>query len=79
MFLLLPWVKHIHGREGERMPLKEDTLTSTSGYASTSTNMESESRPQSALGWPRSLPPIEEFFLHNEEDHAMSLPTLPNP
>ena len=74
MFLLLAWQRQ--GREGERIPLKEDT--STSGYASTSTNIESEMGPQSALAWPCSLPPFEEFIQRNEVP-ATSLPPIPRP
>ena len=74
------WVKHNQSREDERRPLKEDTTSaSTSGYDS-----ESEFGPQSALAWPCSLPPFEEFFPRINEDaerleRTWSLPFTPSP
>ena len=66
--LLLPLVKYDQDREGERMPLTY----------STTTTMEFEFGPQSALMWPCSLPPYEEFILQNDEDVPFSMPPLPN-
>ena len=66
--LLLPWVKYDQDREGERMPLR-------GGIATT---MESEFGPQSALMWPGSLPPYEEFILQNDENVPFSMPPIPN-
>ena len=79
MLMSLAWVKHNHSREDERRPLKENTSASTSGYAS-----ESEFGPQSALAWPFSLPPFEEFFPRINEDaerleSTWSLPFTPSP